>query len=123
MSSSQTNKIGDYQYYLLKEKVVFCLDHILMMKSKAQNVINTSLSIRVGLSAVVVAICVLTVTETFPSAEAQFGFGLNRFFRNFQRGAQRVVSPMFRPVVRRPQPTFSSRPTFSSPPQRYFFIG
>ena len=89
-----------------------------MMKSKTQqNFINTRLAIKAGLSAVVLGICVLTVTENFPSAEAQFGFGLNRFFRNFQRGAQRVVSPMFRPVVRRPQPTFSSRPTFSSPPR------
>jgi hypothetical protein len=104
-----------------------------MMKSKTQNSINRRLAIGAGLSAVVLGICVLTVSENFPCAEAQFGFGLNRFFRNFQRGAQRVVSPMFRPVtavrdamtVRRPQPTFSSRPTFSSPqsPQRYFVIG
>ena len=72
-----------------------------------------------GLSAAVVAICVLHAIEPFPGADAQFGFGVNRFFRNFQRGASNVFRPMF---FRRPQTTaFSPQPTtsqFSSRPAR-----
>ena len=76
------------------------------------------LALGFGVSAALVAVCVLFATESFPGADAQFGFGANRFFRNFQRGAANVFRPMFfrRPQTiafsPRPQPTqFSSRPT------------
>ena len=74
------------------------------------------LALGFGLSAAVLAVCVLIAWEPFPSADAQFGFGVNRFFRNFQRGASNVFRPMF---FRRPQTTaFSPQPTFSSQPTR-----
>ena len=70
------------------------------------------LAMGVGLSATIVA--VLCVLLAMVPADAQFGFGANRFFRNFQRGATNVFRPMF---FRRPRPTFSSQPTFASQPR------
>ena len=60
----------------------------------------------VGLSAVLFVGCVLLATKPFPGAEAQFGRGVGRFFRNFQRGATTVFRPMFRPIVSNVQPMF-----------------
>ena len=80
---------------------------------------NSKLTNGIGMSAVILAMCFLLVTEPFPGAEAQFGFGANRFFRNFQRGASNVFRPMFRMpnmlTQSRPQ---SSRPRFPFLPQR-----
>ena len=83
----------------------------------------------VGLSAVLFVGCVLLATKPFPGAEAQFGRGVGRFFRNFQRGATTVFRPMFRPIVSNVQPMFrpqqfsmasmfSNRPRIPFLPQR-----
>ena len=94
----------------------------------------------IGLSAVLIAVCVIMAGEHLPGANAQFGRGVGRFFRNFRRGATRVFRPVMRPVqaISRPQqftsptsgpqqftpqssrrpPQSSRRPVFSTLPQR-----
>ena len=89
---------------------------MLMMQCKK---VKSNPALGIGLlAASILFVLTSLVIQPFPGAEAQFGLGVTRFFRNFRRGAANVMRPMFRPTIRQRPQQFSTRPRVPFLPQR-----